>query len=385
MANFRYLSAVYRNLVRRLERFLRIADIVTQILLLAYFVFLAYDNFDEPALFYPYIAIIAISLFGLIYTLLTHGKKDPTTKKVNRIVNVGRWAIRGLVLSINLILFFVKGGTDTEKILWAVSVIFLVLQILLDIITREVIHQYQLVLDAIALDVDDVDGVFGRILQHTKIKGALAPRAALARSRSDALIRMSYLNRIEDRLEAVMEGRLIVQVGKKTLTKRRIEKTIQEAVKEAEEILAKEKLSEFLQKLDALTDGRPLPMPLGEQLQANSYVVHNASNPDVPVNYATLLYTLAGLTIFVKNHFEEKGEPDYEYDAFFLDLINAAVIEDYAALPVKQGDEKRPILPFFRKKGEQEEMHGLFKRIKKRFAQDKEAKKEEPKKTDESK
>ena len=246
MANFRYLSAVYRNLVRRLERAVRIADIITQSLMLAYFVFLAYDNFDEPALFYPYIAIIAISLFGLLYTLLTHGKKDPTTKKVNRIVNVGRWTIRGLVLSINLILFFVKGGTDTEKILWAVSVIFLVLQILLDIITREVIHQYQLVLDAIALDVDDVDGVFGRILQHTKIKGALAPRAALARSRSDALIRMSYLNRIEDRLEDVTEGRLIVQVGKKTLTKRRIEKTIQEAVKEAEEILAKEKLSEFL-------------------------------------------------------------------------------------------------------------------------------------------
>ena len=141
MASFRYLSAVYRNFVRRLERAVRIADIITQSLMLAYFVFLAYDNFDEPALFYPYIAIIAISLFGLIYTLLTHGRKDPTTKKVNRIVNVGRWAIRGLVLSINLILFFVKGSTDTEKILWAVSVIFLVLQILLDVITREVIHQ----------------------------------------------------------------------------------------------------------------------------------------------------------------------------------------------------------------------------------------------------
>jgi hypothetical protein len=384
MSSPRYLSAVYRNFVRRLERAVRIADLITQGLMIGYFAFLAYDNFDEPALFYPYIAIIAISLFGFVYTLLTHGRKDPQTKKVTRVVVVGRWVIRGLVLSINLILFFVKGGTDTEKILWAVSVIFLIFQILLDIITREIIHQYQLAMDALALDVADVDGVFGHILSATKIKGALAPRAEVARARSESLIRLSYLNRIEDRLDEVTDGALLIPVGKKTMTRRRIEKTIQEGVKEAQEILEKEKLPEFLSQFDALADGRPLPMPLAEQLQANSYAIHNVGNPDVSLNPATVLYTLAGLTIFVKNHLEEEGDPDYGYDAFFLDLINAAVIEDYAALPAKPAEEKRHRIPFFGKKSEHEEMHGVFKRIQKRFAKGKEAKKETPKPSEET-
>ena len=274
--------------------------------------------------------------------------------------------------------------TDTEKILWAVSVIFLIFQILLDIITREIIHQYQLAMDALALDVADVDGVFGHILSATKIKGALAPRAEVARARSESLIRLSYLNRIEDRLDEVTDGALLIPVGKKTMTRRRIEKTIQEGVKEAQEILEKEKLPEFLSQFDALADGRPLPMPLAEQLQANSYAIHNVGNPDVSLNPATVLYTLAGLTIFVKNHLEEEGEPDYGYDAFFLDLINAAVIEDYAALPAKPAEEKRHRIPFFGKKSEHEEMHGVFKRIQKRFAKGKEAKKETPKPSEET-
>ena len=380
MASFRYLSAVYRNLVRRLERFLRIADIVTQILLLAYFGFLTYSTFHEPALFYPYAAITVLSLFGFVWTLLGPNRKSEISKKVNRVITIGKWAIRGLVITITFVLFFFRSSSDLEKIFWAVSLFFLILQIVIDIVTKEVIRQYQFAMDAIALDIDEIDGVLGRALSALKIKGALAPRAEVARGRSEALMRMSYLNRIEDRLDDRMDGSLLIPVGKKTITKRLVKKTIQNAVKEAENILEKEKLPEFLGQLDALLDGRPLPTSLAEQIQANSYALRNVANPEAQaLNPATLIYTLAGLYIFSKNHFEEKGDPDYEYDAFYLDLINSAIIEDYPK------EEKKGHIPFFGKKSEQEEMHGLFKRIKKRFAQDKETKKEEPKKTDESK
>ena len=106
MSSFRYSSAVYRNLVRRLERFLRIADIVTQILLLAYFGFLTYSTFHEPALFYPYAAITVLSLFSFVWTLLGPNKKSEIFKKVNRVITIGKWAIRGLVITITFVLFF---------------------------------------------------------------------------------------------------------------------------------------------------------------------------------------------------------------------------------------------------------------------------------------
>ena len=199
---FEKTKAIYQKMIHDIDIAIHVADIIFQILFLGFYTYNGVVAFNENRLilFYLYVSLFALGVIWLLVTIFRYKFEKKQKRKIGRIVKYIKWSIRAVVIGINIYFAIRYGASDLRIILIVLSIIFLIGQIVFELICNFVRNYYEMLLYSIMQDVDkfvdDVPGAvkfFDKSVFKTNITGKLKEVAAKHKNNEEAKDRVNKI------------------------------------------------------------------------------------------------------------------------------------------------------------------------------------------------
>lgn len=133
--------AVLNKLLRDVKNTVFWVSFSVQILFLTYYGWSIYSNIDRLPFLIVYSCLAAVAVAAFINFLIVHKRKDLKNKKFDRFLRVSKYVINGVMLAVNAYQFVCDTCSDLQLILFALSAIFWLVNIVVEIV-RVVIEKY---------------------------------------------------------------------------------------------------------------------------------------------------------------------------------------------------------------------------------------------------
>lgn len=128
-------------------------SLVVQIVFMGYYGWSIYENLENLPFLIIYAALAVISLTAFITFLVTNRHKEKKNKKFNRFLRVFKYIINGAMLALNAYEFRQSTPTDLGIILFALSVVVWLANIVLEIVRGAVERYWELFTVALEKDL----------------------------------------------------------------------------------------------------------------------------------------------------------------------------------------------------------------------------------------
>ena len=141
MAMFSRTRAVADKLLRDIRSTVFWVSLIVQVVFLAYYGWSIYSNIKNLPFLIIYSVLALISVVAFINFLVTHKHKEKKNRVFNRILRITKYIANGVMLAVNVYEMIKYSGSDIEIILLAISAIFWLANIILEIV-RIAVEKY---------------------------------------------------------------------------------------------------------------------------------------------------------------------------------------------------------------------------------------------------